>query len=188
MVKIGLLCSTALLVLTGASGIKPTTVNEIFKNEFLNRINKVRQQGCKCGTVYMPPVGPLVWNDVLTDAAEGHAKDMSKRSYFSHTGKNGSSIEDRIKTAGYTYNGYKSFAIGENIAFGQETIAEVSNGWFKSVGHCKNLMNADFKEIGIAEYNKYWVQDFGGREAFTVREKELIKSGRLIIRRSAVKN
>jgi uncharacterized protein YkwD len=188
IIKLGFLCSIVVLALTGAKSVEPNAGNESFKNEFLNRINKVRQQGCKCGSNYMPPVAPLVWNDVLTDAAEGHAKDMSKRSYFSHTGKNGSSIEDRIKAAGYTYDGYKSFAIGENIAMGQETIAEVSNGWFKSVGHCKNLMNADFREIGIAEYNKYWVQDFGGREAFTKREKELIKSGRLIIRRSVAKD
>jgi len=187
IITVGLLSIMVLFTLTSANKVEPDNGNESFKNEFLSRINKVRQQGCKCGTTYMPPVEPLVWNGVLANAAEGHARDMSKRSYFSHTGKNGSSIEDRIKLAGYTYNGYKSFAIGENIAFGQETIAEVSNGWFKSVGHCKNLMNADFREIGIAEYNKYWVQEFGGREAFTAREKELIKSGRLIIRRSVAK-
>ncbi len=45
-------------------------------------------------------------------------------------------------------------------------------------------MNAGFKEVGVAERNRNWVQDFGGREAFTAREKELIKSGRLIIKRS----
>lgn len=170
--------------ITGAA-IKPNLDSSSFKNEFLKRINATRHKGCNCGTTYMPPAPPLTWNDQLADAATGHARDMDKRDYFSHTSKDGRSIENRIMAAGYTYDGYKSFAIGENIAKGQQTIAEVSNGWFKSPGHCMNLMNRDFKEIGIAEYNKTWVQDFGGREAFTDREKALIKSGRLKIRRSS---
>ena len=154
-----------------------------FKNEFLNRINKVRQQGCKCGTTYMPPAPPLSWNSQLAAAASGHARDMDKRNYFNHTSKDGRSISDRIMAAGYTYDGYKSFAVGENIAKGQQSIAEVTTGWFKSPGHCMNLMNRDFNEIGVAESNRSWVQDFGGREPFTEREKQLIKSGRLKIRR-----
>jgi hypothetical protein len=52
------------------------------------------------------------------------------------------------------------------------------NGWFKSPGHCKNLMNPAFKEIGIALYNTYWVQDFGGRESFTEEQQKMIKSGK----------
>jgi hypothetical protein len=59
----------------------------------------------------------------------------------------------------------------------------VQNGWFKSVGHCKNLMNPDFREVGVAEYQTYWAQDFGGREPFSDYEKRMIKSGRMIIRR-----
>ncbi len=174
-----------LMILAGAitAAKLPDMDNSSFKNEFLARINKTRAQGCRCGTTYMPPAPPLVWNDQLEDAAKGHAKDMDKRDYFDHTSKDGRSIEDRIFDAGYDYNGYKSFAIGENIAKGQESIAEVHVGWFKSPGHCKNLMNPAFKEVGIAERNSYWVQDFGGREAFTDQEKKLIKSGKLIIKR-----
>jgi uncharacterized protein YkwD len=68
--------------------------------------------------------------------------------------------------------------IGENIAFGPPTIAEVMQGWFNSPGHCKNLMNPEFKEIGVAEDRTYWVQDFGGREAFSPQMQQMIKSGR----------
>ncbi len=108
----------------------------------------------------------------------GHAKDMAKRNYFSHTSQDGRSMEDRIVFAGYTFKGFKSFAIGENIAQGQQSIAEVMDGWFKSEGHCKNLMNRDFKEVGVAQYNDYWVQDFGGRTSFTAEQQRLIKSGK----------
>lgn len=33
-----------------------------------------------------------------------------------------------------------------------------------SVGHCQNVMNPDFKELGVGFYDNYrWVQDFGAR-------------------------
>jgi uncharacterized protein YkwD len=149
-----------------------------FKREFLEDINYTRQKGCNCGTTYMPPAPPLTWNDQLETAAIGHAQDMFNKNYFSHTSKDGRSSEDRIALAGYTFNGYRTFAIGENIAQGQQSIAEVMQGWFKSPGHCKNLMNPAFKEVGIAEYNTYWVQDFGGREPFSAEQEKLIKSGK----------
>ena len=177
------LCALLALSTSFTPGIE--TSND-FKDEFLERINAVRAKGCKCGGVYMPSVPPLVWNNQLADAAKDHARDMSKRSYFSHTSKDGRSSQDRIMAAGYNYTGYKSFAVGENIAQGQQTIAEVSDGWFESPGHCKNLMNPSFKEIGVAEYNKYWVEDFGGRVAFSAQEQKMIKSGRIILKRRVV--
>lgn len=152
-----------------------------FKEDFLARINRVRQSGCKCGTQKMPPVPPLVWNQQLEKAAAGHAADMARKNFFNHKSKDGRNIQDRIMNAGYTYKGFSSYAVGENIAYGQETIEEVQNGWFSSPGHCMNLMNADYKEVGIAFNKKYWVQDFGGREEFTPQQKGMIKQGAKII-------
>ena len=168
------ICTLAILFTFGATYGQSTR----FKNEFLSRINSTRTRGCNCGDTYFPPAPPLTWNDKLFDAATAHAKDMAKRTYFSHTSKDGRSMEDRIVFAGYKFKGFKTFAIGENIAQGQLSIAEVMDGWFKSEGHCKNLMNPDFKEVGVAEYNTYWVQDFGGRTSFTAEQQRLIKSGK----------
>jgi uncharacterized protein YkwD len=149
-----------------------------FKREFLDYINQVRQKGCNCGVTYMPPAPPLVWNDQLEDAAMGHAKDMANKNYFSHESKDGRTMQDRVDAAGYNHTGFKSFTIGENIAQGQQSIPEVMDGWFKSIGHCKNLMNPGFKEVGVAEYNTYWVQDFGGRESFSPEMQKMLKSGK----------
>ncbi|GAA4333280.1 hypothetical protein GCM10023149_39950 [Mucilaginibacter gynuensis] len=157
--------------------------NSSFKQEFLDRINRVRQAGCKCGTQYMPPAPPLVWNEQLEKAAEGHAEDMAKRNYFNHESKDGRRIQDRVINAGYTYKGFRSFEIGENIAFGQISIEEVQNGWFKSEGHCRNLMNPGFKEVGVSTSKKYWVQDFGGREEFSKEQQLMIKKGAKIIQK-----
>ncbi|MFB9844800.1 CAP domain-containing protein [Mucilaginibacter ginsenosidivorans] len=157
----------------------PADPHRSFKKEFLERINEARHRGCNCGTEYMPPAPPLVWNDDLETAAQNHAEDMSGRHYFSHTSRDGRTMSDRVIAAGYTYKGFKSFAVGENIAEGQMSIAEVMDGWLKSPGHCKNLMNPSFKEVGVAQFRLYWVQDFGGREPFTKAEQRLIKSGKV---------
>jgi uncharacterized protein YkwD len=149
-----------------------------FKQEFLRQINITRKKGCKCGTTYMPPAPPLVWNKQLEKAAKNHADDMSSKKYFSHISKNGLSALNRAEKAGYDHKGYRSFTVGENIAQGQPTITEVMNGWFNSEGHCMNLMNPDFKEVGIWVTNTYWVQDFGGREEFSDEMKQMIKSGK----------
>ncbi|HEY4194591.1 MAG TPA: CAP domain-containing protein [Mucilaginibacter sp.] len=162
--------------------------NDRFKQEFLDRINLARSKGCNCGRTYFPPAPPLIWNNDLENAARGHALDMSERNYFSHTSKDGRSMSDRVTQAGYNFKGYKSFIVGENIAQGQMSIPEVMDGWLKSEGHCRNLMNPMFKEVGVSEIDHYWVQDFGGRIPFSAREQELIKSGRVKLIQRDVKS
>jgi uncharacterized protein YkwD len=173
-----LLFTFSAFFLMGTATIEDVPKGDKFKKEFLERVNKVRQRGCNCGGQYMRPVAALLWNDQLEEAAMGHAKDMYKKNYFSHDSKDGRKIIDRIEAAGYGRKGYKSYQVGENIAQGQRSIEEVTNGWFKSEGHCLNLMQPGFKEIGIAYYNTYWVQDFGGREEFSDEVKKLLKSGK----------
>jgi uncharacterized protein YkwD len=124
---------------------------KLFKESFLVGINEKRAEGCRCGTTYMKPAQPLTWNDQLAQAALEHATDMYKKHYFSHQSNDGRDMQDRLINGGYGYKGFQRYEIGENIAFGQQTIDEVLTGWFKSIGHCKNLMNPAFREIGIAE-------------------------------------
>ena len=174
-----------LIILNTATLYGQSAGSKKFKSEFLDRINKTRKKGCKCGTTYMPPAPPLTWNDILENAAIGHAQDMAINNYFSHDSKDGRSLKDRTDVAGYDEKGFQSFTIGENIAQGQQTIAEVMDGWLKSEGHCRNLMNPAFKEVGVALYNTYWVQDFGGREPFSPEMQKMLKSGKYhIIERS----
>ena len=169
---------TLLVIFLSCIPAEPTRQKERFKQEFLDYINQARRDGCNCGHTYMPPAPPLKWNDQLENAALGHAEDMATKNYFSHTSKDGRSMSDRIVFAGYVFKGYKSFTVGENIAAGQLSVPEVMTGWLKSEGHCKNLMNPSFKEVGVARFKNYWVQDFGGRESFSASEQKLLKSGR----------
>ena len=131
----------------------------------LAAVNARRRAGATCGAQgSFPPAADLTWNAALTQAAVGHSDDMVTHNFFSHTGSNGSTLGDRVTAAGYAWRG-----VGENIAAGQGTVAEVVDGWMKSDGHCANLMNASYRDIGVAcvagnastSYRTYWTQDFG---------------------------
>lgn len=125
------------------------------KTKLLDLVNSYRTSGCTCGTVYYPPVNPLIWNDTLEVAAQKHSDDMNAKQYFSHTGSDGSNTGDRLSRLNYIYATY-----GENIAEGYANEADVMVGWIKSPGHCQNIMNGDFTQMGVATSGKYWTQVF----------------------------
>lgn len=127
----------------------------------LKLVNEKRTNGCNCGGKYMPPVTALTWNDAIAQAAAAHSRDMNTRNFFSHTSANGQQLRDRFNAVGY-----KWMAIGENIAMGQRDEYEVINAWLKSPGHCLNLMNAEFREMGAARSGRYWTQDFGKKRTW----------------------
>jgi uncharacterized protein YkwD len=133
----------------------PTAINKTY---LLQLVNDVRKTGCNCGTTKMPPVPALVWNSLLEKAAVNHSIDMFKNNYFSHTGLNGSTPGTRLRAVGYNWRTY-----GENIALGYTSELAVINGWLKSPGHCRNIMNANFKEMGVERSGNCWTQDFGAR-------------------------
>jgi uncharacterized protein YkwD len=130
----------------------PRTVN---KSVMLDLVNEVRKAGCQCGDTYYYPVGSVNWNNQLELAAYNHSSDMYKNNYFSHIAPDGSNGGVRIERTGYIWMVY-----GENIASGYTTERSVVDGWIKSPGHCKNLMNKAYKEMGVAKIGTYWTQEF----------------------------
>ncbi len=114
-----------------------------------------------CGNTLYQAAAPLAWNGKLFDAAAGHSLDMANNNYFSHTSQDGRSFSQRISDAGYAWS-----AVGENIAAGQRTVEDVMNGWLQSPGHCANIMNGSFTEVGVScvsndasSYKQYWTMD-----------------------------
>jgi uncharacterized protein YkwD len=136
-----------------------------FQADMLAAVNAHRRAGASCGARgSFPAVAELVWNANLAQAAAGHSEDMVAQNFFSHTGSNGSSVGDRATAAGYLWR-----SVGENIAAGQPDVAAVVDAWMKSDGHCANLMNSSYRDIGAAclagtannTYRTYWTQNFG---------------------------
>jgi uncharacterized protein YkwD len=137
-----------------------TTVTTNLDNAaLLKLVNNVRATGCNCGTTAMPPVAPLSWNDVLAKSSLIHSTDMNATGQFIHNSSDGTSFSDRI-----TASGYKWRTVGENIAAGQKTEQQVFTDWLNSEGHCKNMMNGSFKDMGAARVSIYWTQDFGATQ------------------------
>jgi uncharacterized protein YkwD len=137
--------------------IKISEVNTNLNKELMLRlVNEKRTAGCNCGNKYMPAAPALVWNNTIALAALGHSQDMDNKRFFDHNSSNGKNLRDRFDAVGY-----KWMAIAENIAFGQKNEYDVVNAWFKSKGHCENLMNPVYKEMGAAKVGIYWTQDFG---------------------------
>ncbi|MGP4090322.1 CAP domain-containing protein [Streptomyces sp. KR55] len=104
---------------------------------------------------------PLAVDPVLTTAAQAHSTDMVARDFYSHTAPDGSQPWDRAAAAGSTRR-----SIGENIACGQRSPAEVVTGWMNSPGHRANILKPGFTHIGIGfagggRAGTYWTQLFG---------------------------
>jgi len=125
-------------------------------------VNEARSRGRRCGTERFAAAAPLNESSKLDDAAAGHARDMMRNDFFEHRGSDGSEPKDRIQRAGYRHR-----LAGENIALGPESAEEVVAGWLASPGHCANIMEPRFEDIGVAlsrgrkRGQIYWVQDFG---------------------------
>jgi uncharacterized protein YkwD len=125
-------------------------------------VNVARSHSRRCGSERFGAAPPLNVSTKLNEAAAAHARDMARRKFFEHRGSDGSQPRDRVLRAGY-----HSRLTGENIALGPESAEEVVAGWLHSPGHCANIMDSRFHDLGVGlatgpkRGQIYWVQDFG---------------------------
>lgn len=97
--------------------------------------------------------------DRLRAAARDHSRDMAKRDFCAHENPDGLTPADRMNAKGYPAPG------AENVARGQKTPQEVMDSWLKSPGHRANLLNPDFRALGVGAFfgpgGPCWTQNFG---------------------------
>ncbi|GAA2290367.1 CAP domain-containing protein [Streptomyces hawaiiensis] len=102
---------------------------------------------------------PVAANSALTDLAQSYSEDMAARGFFDHTDPDGRTPWDRAEKAGISNLG------GENIARGQADAAAVMAAWMNSPGHRANILNCDFKTLGVGvelgSGGPWWTQNFG---------------------------
>ena len=134
-----------------------------FEARVLELVNDERARGGDCGGRYFKPSHPLNSQSQLARAAKRHALAMSEEHFFDHRGPRGDTPKSRIDDSGY-----RGRAWGENIAAGQRSPESVVRAWMKSPGHCRNILNSLFTELGVSfvfesrsPYKTYWVQAFG---------------------------
>ncbi|MEZ5157260.1 MAG: CAP domain-containing protein [Candidatus Nanopelagicales bacterium] len=149
-----------------ASQVQQSSVPSGQLGTMFKLVNEARSHTQRCGTKTMPPTSPVTYNDEIAKAAQAHADDMAAKDYFDHDSLDGRSFSQRIRST--DYSGYPA---GENIASGFQTAADTLEGWLDSPGHCVNLMDPEFDEMGLGFASRldagstvpvtYWVQDFG---------------------------
>lgn len=124
-------------------------------NEVLRLTNQMRAEG---------GLAPLTLNSKLTEQANVRAEEVAWAGAKAHG-------HIRPNTRSYksifTENGYNTGLIGENVGWYYSTPAAVCAAWKASQTHYENIMNPEFKSIGIgvaAEADPTlglcWVQHF----------------------------
>jgi uncharacterized protein YkwD len=138
--------------------------NYVDKELILKLVNDVRESGCNCGDEFMPPVDPVEWDDRLEEAARLNSaylhycydETTDGANCFSHTWRDGTTVTDRYKMAGYkTWRGY-----GENISLGPRTEEQAIQSWLHSPCHCRNIMSKHHEKMGVAKNNRFWSMNF----------------------------
>lgn len=133
------------------------------RHEVLALTNAERARGGTCadpsGAHASSP--PLAWDDRLAAAAQGHAAWMAANRTLAHVAADGDP-GSRANAAGFAWS-----RVGENIAEGQRSPAEVVAAWRASThGHCANLLDPGFAALGVGlaytnDGTPYWCQLFG---------------------------
>ena len=132
---------------TSTAIVPPESSTEAFCQEVWQLTNAEREKAA---------LPPLNYHSELQQLADTRAAEIDYYSgHFSHTRPDGSEWHTVFGNGHIDYR-----AIGENIAFGQQTPAEVVQAWMDSPGHRANILNENFTGI-ICGFNDYhWVQLF----------------------------
>lgn len=106
----------------------------------------------------------LCVHPALQRAARAHSKEMIAQDRFAH-----GNVGERLRKFGYRWSTY-----GENILYdpgSRDSVESLFKVWMNSSGHRANILDKDFREIGIgASSGEYrgdratmWTVDFGDR-------------------------
>lgn len=113
------------------------------------RINQVRQKN---------GLSLLENNEKLALVARYYSRQMAEKNFFSHTGADGSTLQDRVRAGGIPY-----WMVGENLFKSRNVPQPVPasiEGWMKSPGHRANILRPVFTETGVGVWrvgNTYYI-------------------------------
>jgi len=151
------------IVLAAREFKPPPLIPAVAAARVLELVNAARAVARDCdATHHFAAAQPVSASPALDAVALEHARDMAEHRKLGHPGSDGSEPADRVTRSGYAWRG-----VGENVASGQQTADAVVKSWLESPGHCENIMEPRFTEMGIAfalapdqNPNIYWTQVF----------------------------
>ena len=109
-------------------------------------------------------LAPMQLDTSLNAAAQGHSATQAAAGDIFHIAPDGSNPGDRIARTGYLFSTW-----GENVAAGYRDPNTVMAAWMRSPGHCRNILNPAFTELGVgyeqrnndpSRFYDYWTQVF----------------------------
>jgi uncharacterized protein YkwD len=130
------------------------------ESQLLGQINRVRaQRGLR----------PFRLSSGLTAAANQHSSSMAAKGYFSHSSANGTSFWKRIAVF-YGYRGYSNWSVGENLLWSSPDVGAPAalRMWMTSAEHRANLLNREWREIGLAAVHAATAPGIYGGDEVTV--------------------
>lgn len=87
---------------------------------------------------------PLRSSELLTRAAQLKAEHMAEHEYYAHVSPDGRTPLYWLEKVGYRY-----LNAGENLVIDRTTSEQVVSAWMNSSDHRKNILRAQFTEIGV---------------------------------------
>lgn len=95
---------------------------------------------------------------LLEQSAQAHAEDMRNRGFVDHVNPDGLDPFERLRAIGYPF-----VKAGENLRWGDQSPRQAVAGWMRSKGHCANILDPGFAEIGSGAATGVTSSDLPGR-------------------------
>jgi uncharacterized protein YkwD len=162
-----LFCLVALLAVVLAAPVATARTQRVahqaeLENDVLLQLNDIRVSH---GLV------PLKLSAGLDAAATQHTREMIRLDYFAHDSADGTSFDTRIARYYPFLARFHSWSVGENLIWEEPDIdaTEAMQLWMASPPHRRNILDPDWREIGIAALH---VTDapsaFGGQDVTVI--------------------
>ena len=96
-------------------------------------------------------LAPLRLSTRLTTASNAHSVEMAYDGYFDHSSRDGTPFWKRVDQW-YGASGYRSWSVGENLLWASPSLTpdRAIAMWMASPEHRANILNTQWREIGIA--------------------------------------
>lgn len=174
IVMLGLLLSLSGAIVGAAQATDATLATterlQALDGQILTRLNAIRaSHGLR----------PLVLSDELENAAVAHSRALIQAGVFQHDSPDGTSFAQRLKHF-YTPSGYSSWTAGENLLYSTADVdADTAiQAWLDSPPHRENMLEPDWREVGIGSIHASWAGGmFGGDPTWVITMDFGVRTG-----------